>query len=926
MRLVRQGISFHLLRPLRLRPLRGAGGSSSAPSLSHGPRMTTLAPPAAPARPARAPQQPLSPARAALLVASASSVLVLFYLYALAALLLVVALMAGGVAVAIPAFRVGLGTRVLAWVARVGALGVEVLRSLGIRRGASYTMPVSRAEAPGLFALVEETSARAGMAPPDEVVLLMEAQAWVQLKGVRRGRGRTTLGVGFDFLATLSRAEMAAVLAHEIAHARLVQRGFSQSLLKGSARIQQLAVTLRLAGEDGEADGSGLASALAAVPARLAGLAVRLAAAYTRQDEFAADRLAAEVAGSEPCARALLRADVVGTLAAGCGWRDRVVRVERGPGFSAWLRERLTPATPQDAARMEARALDARWSTEDGTHPPTSDRIAALPAVPVPALVVADPGGSALDLLADPDATAARLLHHIEGVYEREGEKERSQVRARLRKAVRGQGTQGQRVARIVFWVGAVAAGFGFLIAFSTPTDGIVLLAGGGAVAAAAHLTDRRWLGWRLREPLRAPSIALWDAAQERRHAPREEGWETRLQGELRASLPPETSRWPARRRRARHWAGVCQRALAECDYETAYAASALCLREDPASPEGQVAAGITNVYFGARDLGPLGHALGTAGAGHALSWAVGWAFAVAGSWSQAEVYLLDAAAHRPGEATVLALLARAHRAEGRTLEAIRCAREAVALEPAQPAHRLWLGVALLDAGRVRSALEEVAALDALLPDDRNVLLLGVRAHVLMGNHDEAVRRADRVAEAYPGPEVEDILGDAFALGDDAASYDRAEHHYARAQAAGFHPAALLGQAAVAGRRGDAARSRGLYLAALDATPTPVDGSDVPLMQRLYAACRGLLAAGGVEEECGSWWATCVLDGRARPHSRVRLLVHHRSQEDAARAAAEIRGALCPGLEASVVCSPAGSHERPAGPVVPGVYEWEFTA
>src|SRR3989475_4647364 len=65
----------------------------------------------------------------------------------------------------------------------------------------------------------------------------MHSNAWAQLRGYRRGAGRTSLGIGFDLLAGLTVSELEAVLAHELAHARLVQRGFSRWLKKGLARL-----------------------------------------------------------------------------------------------------------------------------------------------------------------------------------------------------------------------------------------------------------------------------------------------------------------------------------------------------------------------------------------------------------------------------------------------------------------------------------------------------------------------------------------------------------------------------------------------------------------------------------------------------------------------------------------------------------------
>ena len=65
----------------------------------------------------------------------------------------------------------------------------------------------------------------------------MGVNAWVRLKGYRRGAGTTILGVGYDLLAGMSQTEVEAVLAHEMAHARLVQRGFSRWLTGGVSRV-----------------------------------------------------------------------------------------------------------------------------------------------------------------------------------------------------------------------------------------------------------------------------------------------------------------------------------------------------------------------------------------------------------------------------------------------------------------------------------------------------------------------------------------------------------------------------------------------------------------------------------------------------------------------------------------------------------------
>src|SRR2546425_12855370 len=121
----------------------------------------------------------------------------------------------------------------------------------------------------------------------------MHTTAWVQLRGYRRGAGRTSLGIGFDLLAGLTASEVEAVLAHELAHARLVQRGFSRWLKKGLARLSQ--VTTELSACATAYRQANARSDLAETTMRgfdaLTRRAARLVATYSRQDEFAADQI-----------------------------------------------------------------------------------------------------------------------------------------------------------------------------------------------------------------------------------------------------------------------------------------------------------------------------------------------------------------------------------------------------------------------------------------------------------------------------------------------------------------------------------------------------------------------------------------------------------------------------------------------------------
>jgi Zn-dependent protease with chaperone function len=98
-------------------------------------------------------------------------------------------------------------------------------RSLWTQKGVEFRVALQPPDAPGLFLTLQRLCTRAGVEMPNEVFLEMNMNAWVRLRGYRRGAGRTLLGVGYDLLAGLSEPEVEAVLAHEMMHAKRVQRG-----------------------------------------------------------------------------------------------------------------------------------------------------------------------------------------------------------------------------------------------------------------------------------------------------------------------------------------------------------------------------------------------------------------------------------------------------------------------------------------------------------------------------------------------------------------------------------------------------------------------------------------------------------------------------------------------------------------------------
>lgn len=239
-----------------------------------------------------------------------------------------------------------------------------------------------------LCALVNEVAALTGEPTPDEIYLVPEATAftfvrrkWLGLKRLR------IIGIGLPLLATFTREELAAVIAHEFGH----HRGGDLRVtpwLTGTRRA--LARTL-----------DDLADSILWLHLPFIWYArwfLRVTFKLSREQELAADALAARTVGAEHMASALARLHQIGPQWS-VYWEQEVLPVlssgHRPPlleGFSIFQRE----ASEQPALAKAFREARDRSTSEHDTHPALSERLAAL-GIPNPTL--SNGGGSAALLL-----------------------------------------------------------------------------------------------------------------------------------------------------------------------------------------------------------------------------------------------------------------------------------------------------------------------------------------------------------------------------------------------------------------------------------------------------------------------------------------------------------------------------------------------
>jgi len=230
-----------------------------------------------------------------------------------------------------------------------GALPAEVVFQQGF--GAIRLTPFA---APGLFALVDELSRRAGLAVAPNLYLLPQPVLQAVAAGSTEKPG---IGVTRALVETLKPAELAGVLAHEVSHIRhgdlMVMRLAAQASAITRAMAQAGLIVLVLWGS-GAVGAHPLLPALLVVAPLLSDL---LALSLSRTREFLADAGAVELTGDP------------------YGLSSALLTLERLQG--------------DDFERLASRG--PRWLRLFRTHPTIAERVAALreasvmvrPALPV---------------------------------------------------------------------------------------------------------------------------------------------------------------------------------------------------------------------------------------------------------------------------------------------------------------------------------------------------------------------------------------------------------------------------------------------------------------------------------------------------------------------------------------------------------------
>lgn len=197
----------------------------------------------------------------------------------------------------VPVMRGWLRDDVRDWGGVVQALGGVRLAGHADGRQGDLGLPLTRADAPTLHAVVAQVARKLGSRPPDQVRL-----AYVPCCGVVTRKGTRTLLLGMPLLHVLTVTELRAVLAHELAH-------LDQGDAARTTRATRFADALGRGLDDGRAWGP-----LAAWARLCHHTTSVMLGPIAKGQEARADRLAANLAGGPTAASALVKVALVQPL------------------------------------------------------------------------------------------------------------------------------------------------------------------------------------------------------------------------------------------------------------------------------------------------------------------------------------------------------------------------------------------------------------------------------------------------------------------------------------------------------------------------------------------------------------------------------------------------------------------------------------
>ncbi|GAA0450070.1 hypothetical protein Aca07nite_43780 [Actinoplanes capillaceus] len=282
-------------------------------------------------------------------------------------------------------------------IATVGALGYGTWRALHTRRRTPAGVAVTRRQAPKLWELIDGAAAAAGVRPPDGVTVVADATAALGERTRVLGLigGRRDLYLGLPLLQALAPARLRAVVAHELAHGSPKLGRWAPLAYRGRVAVGRMAPRLSRRNPAG------------AVLRAYARFYRRMDAPFSRAQELAADRIAADHAGVADAVAALRDLPALAGMQrlfhaeyVGPGWQAGYVPDDV---FGGLLRVLAARSVEMSMLRATEPAPSGPWDT----HPPLAERVAALTPEPSPAASDTAPPSDAAPAPEEPPAEEA---------------------------------------------------------------------------------------------------------------------------------------------------------------------------------------------------------------------------------------------------------------------------------------------------------------------------------------------------------------------------------------------------------------------------------------------------------------------------------------------------------------------------------------
>ncbi|WP_328466094.1 M48 family metalloprotease [Actinoplanes sp. NBC_00393] len=253
-------------------------------------------------------------------------------------------------------------------IATFGAAGYATWRALHTRYRVPAGVVVTRDDAPRLWELVDKAAAAAGVRRPESVTVVADATVVLGERTRLLGLlgGRRDLYLGLPLLMAWDPDRLRAVVAHELAHYSPKSSRWAPIAYRGRVAVSRVVPRISRRNPAG------------AVLRAYAGWYRRVDAPFSREQELAADRIAAEHAGVGPAVAALRDLPALAGM-------QRLFHAEYvGPGWQAGHVPddifggllRVLAARSADLTRLRTREPEpvGPWDT----HPPLADRLAAL--------------------------------------------------------------------------------------------------------------------------------------------------------------------------------------------------------------------------------------------------------------------------------------------------------------------------------------------------------------------------------------------------------------------------------------------------------------------------------------------------------------------------------------------------------------------